>query len=135
MDEEDAEVPPPPMQAPNQRPGRRRRLAFRGRREALRQPKGPTERDREEHDLSHIPPEDWCTICARTTCLAHGHRRVRAEDGLGEVPVISIDLSVSRRTHQPKNVLVAVTRGSRRGDTRACPGIMDPRWASLCMSV
>ena len=28
-------------------------------------PKGPTKREREEHDATHIPYRDWCDHCVR----------------------------------------------------------------------
>ena len=67
--------PPPPAAHPEPVGGRARRgrcFAVRVRRETLRVPREPTERDRQDHELHHIPLEDWCESCAHTKSLAKG---------------------------------------------------------------
>ena len=123
-DEEEAsgDVPAPPGDAPR-RPRRQqqrcRRFAVHNRRRVLRQPREPTEKEKEEHYLHHIPPEDWCEICSRTKTLAFAHRTIREEDRIGEVPVVSMDLCFLRRRRQQLVVPIAVIRENHRGETRA----------------
>ena len=48
---------------------RRRRFAQKRQRRVVRKPQEPTKQQREEHDLSHIPKEDWCPCqkCGQST--------------------------------------------------------------------
>ena len=42
---------------------------------ALTVPEGPSQREREEHSLTHIPYRDWCEHCVRARARRRAHRR------------------------------------------------------------
>ena len=60
-----------------------------------RAPRGPTQREREEHEATHIPYRSWCRHCVRGRATNHPHRRGRKEsdeDVLAQrVPRVSMD--------------------------------------------
>ena len=47
--------------------------------EALATPEGPSNREREEHNLTHIPYRDWCEHCVRARARKRAHRRRKQE--------------------------------------------------------
>ena len=57
-----------------------------------RVPKGPTRKEREEHEATHIPYRDWCAHCVRGRAINRQHRRTTgSEDAERKVPKISMD--------------------------------------------
>ena len=59
-----------------------------------RAPKGPTQKEREEHEATHIPYRDWCKHCVRGRAPNRQHRVKIKGDGDTEgrkVPRISMD--------------------------------------------
>ena len=54
----------------------------------LKVPRGPTQKEVEEHSMTHWPFRDWCAHCVRGKAKSIGHRRKRSEH---EVPIITID--------------------------------------------
>ena len=60
-----------------------------------RAPKGPTKKEREEHEATHIPYRDWCSHCVRGRAPNRPHRRADAAQAKDEesrrVPRISMD--------------------------------------------
>ena len=60
-----------------------------------RTPKGPTRREREEHEATHIPYRDWCRHCIRGRAPNRPHRRANPggeeEEESRRVPRISMD--------------------------------------------
>ena len=54
----------------------------------LKVPRGPTQKEVEEHSMTHWPFRDWCAHCVRGKAKSIGHRRKRSEH---EVPIIVID--------------------------------------------
>ena len=69
---EPAEIPDIPDELPNGGgqngavPARRRRR--------FRHPREPSQAERDEHCLSHIPPEDWCEFCNACKGLNFAHK-------------------------------------------------------------
>ena len=45
-----------------------------------RAPKGPTRREREEHEATHIPYREWCPHCVRGRGTNRPHRRGKEQD-------------------------------------------------------
>ena len=59
-----------------------------------RAPRAPTQREREEHEATHIPYRDWCPHCVRGRGVNGPHRRgdPRSEEEKAmEVPRVSLD--------------------------------------------
>ena len=60
-----------------------------------RAPKGPTKREREEHEATHIPYRSWCRHCVRGRATNRPHVKAPAEEDeeekLKRVPRISMD--------------------------------------------
>ena len=59
-----------------------------------RAPKGPTQKERAEHEATHIPYRDWCRHCVRGRATNRPHRSKpgEEEDAQGrKVPRISMD--------------------------------------------
>jgi len=54
----------------------------------LRTPRQPTQKEVEEHSVTHWPFRDWCEHCVRGKAKSTGHRRRKSEH---EVPIIAID--------------------------------------------
>ena len=68
-------------------------------------PRLPTKAERQIHELTHWPFEDWCMQCVAARGKADPHRR-RAEDdlrmeGKAEFPVISMDYCFTRGLTEP----------------------------------
>ena len=56
----------------------------------LRKPGQPTDREKREHEVTHLPPRSWCPWC----CFGRGisdHHSVKEKGTVGDVPTISID--------------------------------------------
>ena len=59
-------------------------------------PETPSAKEREGHELTHVPSQSWCSVCARATGVDARHLRrlagERAEDqGVDHLPVIQFD--------------------------------------------
>ena len=50
----------------------------------------PTQREIEEHMITHIPFRDWCPHCVRGKSKSSAHKR-QVQEEVNEVPVVSID--------------------------------------------
>ena len=71
---------------------RPRRYAVRNRRRHLTVPRVPTQAEKDEHMLTHQPPEDWCEFCARGKTLAKGHQDIREDERICSCATVSLDL-------------------------------------------
>ena len=59
---------------------------------AIPRPCDPTNREREEHELTHLPFRSWCMDCLRGKAKSLPHRRDRSkEKNEKQVPMIAID--------------------------------------------
>ena len=98
-----------------------RRYAIRHRRRFLPLPRGPTQAEFGEHNLSHIAREDLCEFCARSTSIGISHRKIREEDRVGEdgLPAVSMDLCFMIRRFQQTARPSVILRENLRGETRA----------------
>ena len=78
--------------------------------QVMRDPGQPTAREREEHEITHLPPRPWCKWC----CFGRGqhdhHRTVMRQDGPEEIAIPSISLDYcfmgSRHTKASDNPIV-----------------------------
>ena len=71
-------------------------------------PRLPTKAERQIHELTHWPYEDWCEHCVAARGKADPHRR-QAEDDLrqqskAEYPVVSMDFCFTRGLTEPTEV-------------------------------
>ena len=71
----------------------------RSRRLLLRVPIGPTEEEKREHMISHIPYRSWCADCIRGNGLAEAHRKQRLGQDAKEQrrPLIALDYFILAR--------------------------------------
>ena len=57
-----------------------------------RTPKQPSTREREEHEVTHMPYRTWCKFCVSGRGIASHHHVKRAEEGEeGKLPTIGMD--------------------------------------------
>ena len=54
-----------------------------------RPPREPSRQEREHHEISHLPPRDWCAHCRRGRGVKGAHQRGDATHH--QYPIISID--------------------------------------------
>ena len=59
-------------------------------------PETPSDKDREAHELTHLPTQPWCSLCVRAKGIDERHLRrpagERAEaQGVDHIPVIQVD--------------------------------------------
>ena len=52
-------------------------------------PQTPTPAEIEEHNLTHLPPRDWCGVCVQTRGKADPH--VRVADDPKAIPRVQMD--------------------------------------------
>ena len=113
-------IPDIPDVIPEQGRWRRpRRFAVRDRRRRFNVPREPTQQEREDHMLTHTPPEDWCEYCAGGKGLCQGHRVIKEEDKVGSMPTVSMDLAFIRRRGEDGTLPLLVVRENLRGETRS----------------
>ena len=59
-------------------------------------PETPSDKDREAHELTHLPTQPWCSVCVRARGVDERHlprpagERAEAQ-GVGHMPVIQFD--------------------------------------------
>ena len=79
---------------------------------ALRDPGQPTKREREEHELTHLPSRPWCEFCMRGRSQHDQHGAVERQDGPEEVaiPTVGLDYTFigNRRTKASDNPMLVV---------------------------
>ena len=59
-------------------------------------PETPTDKDREAHELTHLPTKPWCSVCVRAKGIDERHHRKPASEraearGVDHLPVIQFD--------------------------------------------
>ena len=100
------------------RPGalRRRRFAQTRVRRVVRKPGEPTKAQREAHELSHIPREDWCEFCVCAKSVASPHREGHPDDKVGDVPTMGMDLAFMGQRIQPAMMPILVVKEDSVGE-------------------
>ena len=53
-----------------------------------RNPGDPTDKEVEEHNVTHFPHRSWCPVCVKARGKEEAHKKVREQ---GEVPTVSMD--------------------------------------------
>ena len=103
------EAPPPPE--PDVRP--------------LRDPGQPTERERRQHELTHLPFRPWCADCVAGAAAANPHRRhgPRADDeGLVKISVDYGFMSTGDDENESRTLLVMHASRSKAVMARVVAG-------------
>ena len=54
----------------------------------------PTAREREEHEASHVPFHDWCTLCMMSRGRTHHHMSKKRSKDLSRRPTIAMDCNL-----------------------------------------
>ena len=67
---------------------------------ALRKPTEPSRADREKHELTHLPFEEWCRHCVMARSQCAPHRKSKKHSDAKEVPVMSGDFCFMGREEQ-----------------------------------
>ena len=70
------------------------------------QPKGPTEDERTNHELTHVVFRSWCRHCISTRAKEDPHRRTEAHEG--GVPKVMMDWLFFTSDSQPNTMLPAL---------------------------
>ena len=75
----------------------------------LRDPPEPTQKEREEHDATHLPSRPWCRICIEARAKEQGHMRVNEDRKNEGVPTLSIDYAfIDHEEDAEKNSIVVM---------------------------
>ena len=72
---------------------------------AKRLPGEPDLETRLQHELTHLPPRDWCEFCVAGRGKDDSHTRRKAEPG--RIPEVQIDYMFVGRRGEPKTVSIA----------------------------
>ena len=77
-------------------------------------PEAPTQREKDEHYLTHWPFRSWCIHCMKGKSKSLPHRKVREEDGHGNVPLIAIDYmyAVTKDAEERRPTIVVTDEGT-----------------------
>ena len=85
----------------------------------LKTSKGPSKKERDEHNATHMPFRDWCRHCVRGRAKNKAHKNhVGDDDGLMKVPRISMDYFFmnkedERASQNPLVVMIDESSGAR----------------------
>ena len=85
----------------------------------IRRPGEPTKAQREAHELSHQPPEDWCEFCVRARCVESPHRTAHPDERTGGVPVVAMDLCFMGQKGHGTMMPSLVVKEDRHGEVLA----------------
>ena len=86
---------------------------------ALRLPPEPSERERREHAISHLPYRSWCRDCVRGKGLTTAHRkRNESEDKADRKPLVAMDYFYLGRDESKSLPILAMVE-ERTGRTYA----------------
>ena len=93
---------------------------------AVKKEHEPTEKEVEEHMITHLPYRSWCTHCVKGKAKGHPHRRTKEEGKIDEVPVVSMDYMFmgdqqSREEETGMPILVMKDRKSKTIRARVVP--------------
>ena len=94
-----------------------------------RNPGDPTDKENEEHNVTHLPHHSWCPVCVKARGKEEAHRKVREQ---GEVPTVSMDYKSfgEASTEEDKVTMTAV---KRRDDGLRCSPCLRTRGRSRQM--
>ena len=82
----------------------------RHRAKALRDPRTPSERERREHTLTHLPYRSWCTICvgAKRYALPHPH-----QDEISDIATVCADYFYMGECEHPGCICSIIIKDAR----------------------
>ena len=89
-------------------------------------PETPSAKEREGHELTHVPSQSWCSVCVRAKGVNARHLRrpagERAEDhGVDHLPVIQFDYAcVSSGDARGQQVKMRTILDTSTGSGTAC---------------
>ena len=70
----------------------------------IKAPQQPTEQERKEHNLTHLPYRSWCTICVESKGRANNHPQQKTS----KLPVVQCDFAYIKGIHD-KQVIPVLT--------------------------
>ena len=78
-----------------------------------RNPGDPTDKEVEEHNVTHLPHCSWCPVCVKARGKEEAHKKVREQ---GEVPTVSMDYkSFGEASTEEDNVTMIVVKDETTG--------------------
>ena len=74
----------------------------RGEPKVVRAPRVPTQEERDAHEATHIPHEEWCEVCVAGRGRNKAHRKRKEAPGWpqGRLPTLIAPVHLRRRTTQ-----------------------------------
>ena len=80
-----------------------------------RPPREPSRQEREHHEISHLPPRDWCAHCRRGRGVKGAHQRGDATHH--QYPIISIDYAyIGSSTEDDEKMYMESRRRLEKGE-------------------
>ena len=70
----------------------------------IKAPQQPTEQERKEHNLTHLPYRSWCSICVESKARANNHPQQKTS----KLPVVQCDFAYIKGIHD-KQVIPVLT--------------------------
>ena len=77
-----------------------------------RDPGQPTRREREEHEVTHLPYRPWCQHCVRGKAKSSQHRRSE-NTADRQVPVVAMDYTFFKTYEQEKQTPILVVKDTK----------------------
>ena len=71
-------------------------------------PRQPTEEERREHEMTHIPFRNWCRHCVRGRGKEEDHRNMGEEERT--IPQVNMDFMFMGEENSSKTVAFSVAR-------------------------
>ena len=72
-----------------------------------RDPRCPTEQERAEHELTHLPFRIWCRACVEGRLDNHAHPTLQRDH---DVPTVLMDYAFVSRTHDEKSLTLLIMK-------------------------
>ena len=95
-------------------------------------PREPSEFEKQEHILTHIPFQPWCTSCVKSKAQADPHKRTERIIEDSELPVIQCDYLMLKDTAGTSGLEVLSMYVRKHLDT-ACPQLLKQKAQQTCM--
>ena len=83
-----------------------------------RPPREPSRQEKEHHEISHLPPRDWCAHCRRGRTIKGAHWRGNATTH--HYPIVSMDYAyIGSSTEDDEKMWAETRRRSEKGEEAA----------------
>ena len=95
-----------------------------------RNPGDPTDKEVEEHNVTHLPHRSWCPVCVKARGKEEAHKKVR---GQGEVPTVVTHQKtryMKRNTQMLKSEAVSTTKDAVAESVERLSGTTETRSAA-----